>query len=244
MCHILPKSDPEACRNYCKIYYEYVPSLKYKNAQYFNVSTGHCEPQPQCPKILGVDFDPKTGQCKDKFTGTTMKPVDAENPNYPPSKLAEVHFICEHGKVITYNGVLDCECDLGYTTYADSGWGNPYRIKKCQTVVPFILYLPNYLKMYYDPAYDNFFPNSEDPNYWREALFYYLRELKYSVTTFFVPWQVQIALITIPQEPTIRAQDKIYIFCLILGSVLVAVVTCYQRCRHGKRLPQMRSLVV
>ena len=55
------------------------------------------------------------------------------------------------------------------------------------------------MKIYYDPEDDNFFPYPTSPDYWIEVYQYYARKAKYVVTTFFVPWEVEIVLITIPQ---------------------------------------------
>lgn len=41
-CYVRPGSDVDACVKYCSRYYDYVPSLPYKNAQLYNPQTRLC----------------------------------------------------------------------------------------------------------------------------------------------------------------------------------------------------------
>lgn len=41
-CYVLPGRDQNACRNYCLFYYDYIPALPYKNAQFYNPATKQC----------------------------------------------------------------------------------------------------------------------------------------------------------------------------------------------------------
>ena len=43
-CYVRPTYDRSACKNYCMFYYDYVPTLPYKNAQYYNPVSHICGP--------------------------------------------------------------------------------------------------------------------------------------------------------------------------------------------------------
>jgi hypothetical protein len=97
-------------------------------------------------------------------------------------------------------GVKDCTCDLGYTTHlVQDSSSQSIRFKKCNHPVSIEAYFPNYLTIHYDPILDNPFPLPFDPDYWILLLEHYLRKLKYAVTTFFLPWEVEIVIMVIPQ---------------------------------------------
>ena len=89
-CFHNPGRDPYVCYEYCKAFYEYVPTLKYKNAQKYNPETGHCEPKPFCRNELGIRYDQEKNQCYDMLTDTYSDPIDAPNPNYNESQLQTV----------------------------------------------------------------------------------------------------------------------------------------------------------
>lgn len=73
-CYNRPGSDPKGCQRYCETYYDYVPSLPYKNAQNYNPVTRQCEPRPYCPKLLGVVYVPSIKSCKDKLMNMLVAP--------------------------------------------------------------------------------------------------------------------------------------------------------------------------
>ena len=99
-------------------------------------------------------------------------------------------------------------------------------------------YFPNYLSFIYDPTVDNQYPYPFDPNYWPKIFIYYFKELKYKIITFFRPWEVQLALYLLPQEPIIRAKDLAWIYLGLLILVLVALISCYQKCLFGQKAAQ------
>ena len=232
-CHVLPGTPPDTCHRYCATFYQYVPSLPFKNAQTFNPRTANCEPKPFCPPLYGISYDPATKTCVNQFTGTEALPVDAPEPS-PDTQLMPVTFFCKHGRVVTYLGRPDCRCHVGYTSYLEKSWsGKEAAVMKCQSDVPFLYYLPFFLQIYYDPAYDNQFPHPADPSFWTKTLIHYLKQAKYALTTFLVPWQVEIVTIVIPQEDTIRKTDLLYLYWALLGFLFVALLSCYQKCLYG-----------
>lgn len=92
------------------------------------------------------------------------------------------------------------------------------------------MYFPNFLKIYYDESYDNMFPYASDPDYWPLLIQYYIRSIKYSIIKFFVPYEVQLILIVIPQEPTLRPVDWIWCTWLIGFFGILGIGTLYERC--------------
>lgn len=95
-------------------------------------------------------------------------------------------------------GRPDCLCDMGWGSLPSPFLGKVYSFMKCNEQLSIGMYFPNFLKIYYDEAYDNLFPFGASSNYWIELLQYYIRAIKYKVITFLVPYEVQIIIISIP----------------------------------------------
>jgi hypothetical protein len=53
------------------------------------------------------------------------------------------------------------------------------------------------------------------------------------IQTFFFPYQVQIVVLTIPCEPTIRPQDIIWFTWLMIGLSFLILVSLFEMCVRG-----------
>lgn len=76
------------------MYYDYVPTLPYKNARQLNKNTMQCEPKKLCPRRVGVSFDKKAQKCFDFYQGIFVSFVDAVNPYNRSERMIRVKFIC------------------------------------------------------------------------------------------------------------------------------------------------------
>jgi hypothetical protein len=115
----------------------------------------------------------------------TVPTQDAPQPVY--SKISNVTVVCQYGKVTTFLGKADCQCDFGWGSLPIPNFSTDKAIQKCNEPIPISSYFPNFMKIYYDQSYDNIFPFAGDPDYWSAALLYYLRDLKYMIEQFFFP---------------------------------------------------------
>lgn len=163
-CYVRPGHDANACIKYCQYYYDYVPSLPYKNAQTYNPTTRLCEPKIFCPRIYGIVYETGTGKCKDILEGTYVPGVDAPVPTY--KNASKVIVICQHGIVKPFNGKPDCQCIMGYGSLPSPAIGTIKSFMKCNELLSVAVYFPNFLKIYYDETYDNLFPYASSSDYW------------------------------------------------------------------------------
>ena len=102
-------------------------------------------------------------------------------------------------------------------------------------------YFPNYLSFIYDPTVDNKYPYPFDPNYWPKIFIYFAKKLKYRITTFFRPWEVELALYLLPQEPAIRKKDLVWLYLGVLIVVFITLISCYQKCLYGQNVEEANS---
>lgn len=62
--------SPDACRQYCKLVFNYNPNFLYNNKRYFNVTTNLCQPQVICDLTIYILYDPTTNMCNNLYYGT------------------------------------------------------------------------------------------------------------------------------------------------------------------------------
>ena len=145
-------------------------------------------------------YDEDRDTCFDMLTGMDVSPVEAVPDKANEESKIDVKFICEHGKVMTHMKLPDCKCDLGWSTRIEPNLvSRSPQFKKCNLPVHISLYFPNTLKVFYSQSEDNFFPYAFDPDYWVELMAYALRNLKYSVLTFFQPPEAEMVSFVLPR---------------------------------------------
>lgn len=124
---------------------------------------------------------------------------------------------------------------MGFGSLPTPFLGQTKSFMKCNEPLTIAVYFPNFLKIYYDESYDNLYPFAAASDYWFKLVQFYVRSVKYSIVTFFVPYEVQIVLLAIPPEPTFRPVDWIWLAWLCVCFGLLTVITMYERCLEKVR---------
>lgn len=183
-CHVTPNVHRFACEEYCRLYYDFVPSLPWKNAQYYNPISKQCEPIPACPTNAFALGSGSNRKCI-TVSGSVVPFTDAVKPTY--DALFNVTIICENGRTGTFLGKTDCFCNMGWGSYSEPSMGKNRALQKCNKAMPLSAYFPNFRRIYYDEAYDNIWSFGGNKDYWPRMIQYFARYGKYRVINFFYP---------------------------------------------------------